>query len=253
MPDKTPAPTRILVALTTLALTAGCATTGNVDLTPAAADAECVVLLHGLNGNKWQMRRYASALEADGYSVANVGYPSRSAPIEDLIPVSVDAGLEQCRHAGARRVHFVTHSLGGILLRYAQEQSPIPDLGRVVMLAPPNKGSEIVDVTGRWPGARLLAGPAAMQLGTRGEKSIPARLGPVDFELGVIAGYGAIDPLSSAMLPNPDDGKVTVASTRVEGMRDFMTLARSHRGLRYSDEAIENTRYFLRTGRFVSR
>ena len=163
-------------------------TTGDVELRSVAAGAECVVLLHGLNGNKRQMHRYATALEADGYSIANVGYPSRSAPIEKLIPVSVDAGLEQCRYTGARRVHFVTHSLGGILLRYAQEHSPIPDLGRVVMLAPPNKGSEIEDVTGRWPGARLLAGPAAMQLGTHGENSIPARLGPVDFELGVIAG-----------------------------------------------------------------
>lgn len=251
MSDKTPARVRIPIALASLALTAGCATTGKVDFTQAAADAECVVLLHGLNGNKRQMRHYATALEADGYSVANVSYPSRSAPIEELISVSVDAGLEQCRNTGARRVHFVTHSLGGILLRYAHEQSPIPDLGRVVMLAPPNGGSEIVDVTGRWPGAGLLAGPAAMQLGTHGEKSIPARLGPVDFELGVIAGNRVIDPIASTMLPDPDDGKVTVENTRVEGMRDFLIVENSHRGLRYSDEAIENTRYFLRTGKFA--
>ena len=143
----------------------------------------------------------------------------------------------------------MTHSIGGILLRYAHDDSPIPDLGRVVMLAPPNQGSELVDLTKNWPGAELISGKAGLQLGTD-EGSIPAQLGPVDFELGIIAGTGTIS-FFSAMLPNPDDGKVSVERTKVEGMDDFLVVENSHHYIMTSDTVISNTAEFLRTGRFL--
>ncbi len=94
--------------------------------------------------------------------------------------MAVETGLAECRNAGAKRIHFVTHSIGGILLRYSQQSSPIPDLGRVVMLAPPNQGSEVIDVTRDWPSSNIFAGEAGLQLGT-GPDSVPRQLGPVDF------------------------------------------------------------------------
>ena len=151
--------------------------------------------------------------------------------------VTVDYQLEKCRAVNAAQVHFVTHSLGGILLRYAHDRSPITNLGRVVMLAPPNQGSELVDKLKNWPGAKLFSGPAGAQLGT-GEDSIPSQLGPVDFELGIVAGTGTIS-LMSAWLPDPDDGKVTVEGTKVEGMDDFLVVDDSHR---YIVTAIKSSR-----------
>jgi len=234
-----------------IALASGCATAPKFVVVRPAEATECVVLLHGLNRTWRAMEPMAEALQEEGYATVNVDYPSRSGPIEDLVALSVQPGLEQCRQTGATTIHFVTHSLGGILLRFAQSQAPIPDLGRVVMLAPPNQGSEIIDKAGDWPGAILLGGEAGLQLGTMGENSIPARLGPVDFELGVIAGTGTINLFLSAMLPDPDDGKVSVANTKVKGMRDFMIVDDNHHTIMSDPDVIANTKTFLRTGKFL--
>ncbi len=220
------------------------------ELVAGSQPADCVVLLHGLNRSWRAMDKMAKALQAEGYSTANVDYPSQSATVEGLAPMAVDTGVEECHRAGAERVHFVTHSLGGILLRYRQEQSPIDDLGRVVMLGPPNQGSEVIDRTRTWPGVRWLSGAAGMQLGTDAD-SIPAQLGPVDFELGVIAGVGSINPLMSAMLPDYDDGKVGVESTRVEGMDDFMIVGANHHDIMNSGTVIRATLAFLDRGSFA--
>lgn len=210
---------------------------------------ECVVLLHGLNRSWRAMEPMAEALREAGFTTANVDYPSQAGPIETLAPLAVDSGLAECRNSGAKRVHFVTHSIGGILLRYTQDNEPIPDLGRVVMLAPPNQGSEVIDVTRDWPTTEIFAGEAGLQLGTDPD-SIPQQLGPVNFELGVIAGTGSINFFMSAMLPEPNDGKVSVASTQVEGMNDFLVVDNSHHFITESDEVIRNTKSFLRFGRF---
>jgi triacylglycerol lipase len=228
----------------------GCVNTPRTAFSAAPSSEECVVLIHGLNRSWRAMEPMAEALRAAGYSIANVDYPSQAGSIEILAPMAVETGLSECRSAGAKRVHFVTHSIGGILLRYSHQSSPIPDLGRVVMLAPPNQGSEVIDVTRDWPSSELFAGEAGLQLGTDPD-SIPRQLAPVDFELGVIAGTGSINFVMSAMLPTPNDGKVSVESTRVDGMDDFLIVENSHRYITESDEVIRNTKSFLRDGSFV--
>ncbi len=216
----------------------------------SANSTDCVVLLHGLNRSYRAMIKMATELQEAGFTTANVDYPSQTASVEDLAPMAVNEGLEKCREANAAQIHFVTHSIGGILLRYAHKESPIPELGRVVMLAPPNQGSEIVDVTRGWPAFELFSGEAGLQLGTD-ESSIPSQLGPVDFELGIVAGTGTINPIFSAILPYPNDGKVSVESTKVAGMNDFLVVGNSHHYIVSSDVVIENTKAFLRTGRFL--
>lgn len=216
----------------------------------AGDSSDCVVLLHGLNRSWRAMQPMAEALREAGFATANVDYPSQAGSVQVLAPLAVDTGLQECRRAGAERIHFVTHSIGGILLRYSHEQNPIPDLGRVVMLAPPNQGSEVIDVTRNWPTTGIFAGEAGMQLGTD-ENSIPAQLGPVDFELGVIAGTRTMNPVMSAMLPNPDDGKVSVANTKVDGMDDFLVVRNTHHYITNSDVVIRNTASFLKTGAFI--
>ena len=227
----------------------GCASTPYTEVVEGSNREECVVLLHGLNRSLRAMDDMASALQSAGYSTVNVDYPSQKGTIEELAPMAVEPGLDRCRDAGASRIHFVTHSMGGILLRYAHQERPIADLGRVVMLGPPNQGSEVIDETKDWPVSKLFSGEAGLQLGTDAD-SIPSRLGPVDFELGIIAGVGTINPFMSAVLPDYDDGKVSVDRTRVAGMTDFMVVDSSHRYLMNSKVVIENTVAFLQTGEF---
>ncbi|MCH9005293.1 MAG: alpha/beta fold hydrolase [Proteobacteria bacterium] len=232
-------------------LVAACATEPRTEVLTANETAECVVLLHGLNRSWRAMRPMAKALQKGGFTTVNVDYPSQAGSIEDIAPLAVGAGLTGCRQTGATRIHFVTHSLGGILLRYQNQQSPIADLGRVVMLGPPNQGSVLIDKTRDWPGFEILHGDAGLQLGTDAS-SVPSRLGPVDFELGVIAGTGTINVLASAMISDRDDGKVSVATTQVEGMDDFLIVGNSHRYMIRSDVVIRNTEFFLRNGSFLA-
>ena len=194
----------------------------------------------------------ADALQEAGFATVNVDYPSQSGTIEEIAPVAVGMGLGSCRATGANTIHFVTHSMGGILLRYQQKYDPAPELGRVVMLGPPNQGSSMIDRTKDWPGFEWLSGEAGAQLGTD-ENSIPLQLGPVDFELGVIAGTGTINVFMSAMMPEEDDGKVTVQETRVDGMDDFLVVGKSHRYITRGDVVIRNTESFLRDGHFLDR
>jgi hypothetical protein len=234
-------------------LLSGCASVPRTDVVAIPESRDCVVLLHGLNRSWRAMRPMATALQMAGYTTANVDYPSQAGPVEEIAPLAVGTGLTECRATGAQRIHFVTHSIGGILLRFENEREPIAGLGRVVMLGPPNQGSEIVDKTRNWPGAETISGAAGLQLGTTGADSIPSRLGPVDFELGVIAGTGTINLLTSAMLPDPDDGKVSVAATRVEGMDDFLVVGNSHRYITSSRIVRRNVISFLQNGHFIPK
>ncbi len=220
-------------------------------LTSAAAAAECVVLLHGLARTSMSMNRMQRALEAEGFATTNVDYPSREHTVEELADIAVPEGLAGC-HAveDVERIHFVTHSLGGILVRQYLSGHDIEELGRVVMLGPPNQGSAAVDELAGVPGFDWLNGPAGRQLG-KGEDSVPLRLGPAEFELGVIAGNRTIDPITSAVLDDPDDGRVSVEDTKLDGMADFIVVEHSHAFMMRMRTTIDLTIAFLRSGRFT--
>ena len=212
------------------------------------AERDAVVLLHGLGRTPRSMSRLEEALVGAGYEVYNVGYPSRKLRIEDLA-LDLDAAIEACCRGRDRYAHFVTHSLGGIVLRYYLKRRPLDNVGRVVMLSPPNAGSEIVDLMRLAPILKDHIGPARGQLGTRRDDP-PTALGGVNFELGVIAGDRGVIPPLSWMIPGKDDGIVAVDRTRVEGMSDFVVLPRAHSFIMRGADVIGQTRAFLETGRF---
>ncbi len=217
---------------------------------PLRADqGECVVLIHGLARSKRSMQRMHARLASLGYSVANVDYPSRHHAIETLAPDAVNRGLAECRSHDATTIHFVTHSLGGILVRHEFARTKPPELGRVVMLGPPNQGSEVVDALRNVPGFLAFNGPAGQQLGTDAD-STPLALGPADFPVGIIAGTRSINPILSQWLPNPDDGKVSVARARLEGMSDFLAMPVAHPFLMSNRQIIEQVVHFLADGEF---
>lgn len=216
-----------------------------------AADNACVVLLHGLGRTYRSMDMIASALRGAGYETISVDYPSRSKPIEALAVTAVPQGLQYCRDQHADRIHFVTHSMGGLVLRYYLASHPVPELGKVVMLSPPNQGSEVADALVGTVVYDRINGPAGGQLGT-GPDGIAARLGPIDYTLGIITGneQTAVDSWLARQIPGQNDGKVSVKRAKVDGMTDFLVLPVTHTFIVMDDQVIVQTLHFLRHGLF---
>ncbi len=205
----------------------------------------CVFVLHGLARGPASMSKIVEALAAAGYAVSNVAYASRTATFDDMVRTLGDAvkAKSECTE-----LHFVGYSLGALVVR-AYLGTPPKNLGRVVLIAPPNHGSEIIDAIGRTDWFKAVMGPVAAQLGT-GKNAIPQRLPPPRYPVGVIAGDQSINVVGTALIPGPHDGTVSVQSARLEGMTDFLLVHRTHTFIMRAPEVAEATVRFLKSGRF---
>ncbi|MDM8558931.1 alpha/beta fold hydrolase [Candidatus Parabeggiatoa sp. HSG14] len=209
---------------------------------------ESVILLHGLSRTSWSMNALESHLSSQGFKVFNIDYPSTKHPIKTLVK-NVAEQIKQAKIESADKIHFVTHSLGGIITRLYLQENPLNNVGRVVMISPPNQGSELTDnLKNNWI-YQFATGPAGQQLGTE-SSSIPNQLGSVNFDLGVITGNATLNPFYSYLIPGKDDGKVSVERAKVSGMKDFLVVPHSHTFIMNSKEVKEQVVYFLENGKF---
>lgn len=213
----------------------------------ASAQSECVILLHGLARTANSMNKMEAELTNNGYYVVNHGYPSRRFDVPTLAEEQLPVAIEKCEALEA--INFVTHSMGAILLRQYLEENDMSRLNRVVMLGPPNQGSQVVDRLKNVLGFKFINGPAGVQLGTK-KDDVPAKLGPAKGEVGVVAGKRSINLILSLYLPNPDDGKVSVESTKLEGMKDHITVNVAHPFLMTNKGVIKHVLHFLSEGAF---
>jgi pimeloyl-ACP methyl ester carboxylesterase len=211
---------------------------------------EPVVLLHGLARSSASMAPLQAALERAGYAVCNVDYPSRQYPIARLAREFVAPAIALCFPHAPVGIRFVTHSLGGIVVRQLAVHELAGRIGRVVMLGPPNGGSEVVDRLGSWSLFAWINGPAGHELGTD-PGSTPRMLGPARFEVGVIAGNRSLNPILSWIIPGQDDGKVSVGSAELEGMTDYLVVPSTHTFMMRSPPVIAQALHFLTHGRFA--
>ncbi len=216
-------------------------------LIPFQVHSACVVLLHGLARSDSSMKKLDIELQKEGFETINVDYPSRDYTIEELAEIAITPALEQC--SSHEEINFVTHSLGGILVRQYLSNHAIPKLGRVVMLGPPNKGSEVVDKLKNTPGFHFINGDAGIQLGT-GEMSVPNKLGPAEFDVGIIAGTESINLILSLIIPSTDDGKVSVERTKLEGMNDHIEVKTTHPFMMKNKKVIAQVIHYLKNGKF---
>lgn len=209
-----------------------------------------VIVLHGLGRSSTTMWLLSHRLTKSGFDVRNIDYPSTKLSIPDLVR-GLATEVDACCGQSEQPLHFVTHSLGGILVRaYLAEHRP-ENLGRVVMLSPPNRGTELVDRVVSHPLFRWATGPTVQDLGTA-TTSLPNRLGPADFELGVITGSRSLNPIASWLISGTDDGVVSVSSARLKGMADFLVVPKTHTFIMNSSDVAREVIHFLNHGAFSS-
>ncbi len=206
-----------------------------------------VIVLHGILLNANYMKVLASYIGAKGYSVININYPSTQKNLEELVEsVWIDISSQLIEN---KPVHFICYSMGGLLVRAMLNKYRPLMLGRVVLIGTPNNGSEIADfLKNNWFYKKIF-GPAGQQLITD-QSNIKHLFGIIDYDLGIIAGSMSLDPICSRLIKEKNDGKVSITSTKLAGMKDHIIIKSSHMFLPYSKQVLSQTVYFLQHGSF---
>ncbi len=213
--------------------------------------SECVILLHGMGRTYHSMDDMQEAVTEAGYHTVNLDYPSTQKDIVSIAREHLPLALNQCEQFNPTVIHFVTHSLGGIVIRKALLENRPAKLGRVVMLSPPNQGSVVAETLKNWWFYAWLNGPAGQQLSTTPD-SVPNQLAQVDYPVGIITGdrHTFFDAWFSHLIPGEDDGKVSVKRAKVDNMSDFLVVHQSHPFIMNSNYVQAEAVHFLNHGIF---
>jgi len=239
-----------LVLFSLIMLFAGCSSTAyQYILSRGEASDAFVILVHGLRGKSDDFLKMEKALLAEGFNVCRVAYPSTEYTIEVLADSASGHAILRCEQAGSDTLHFVAHSMGSILVRYYLQEHDVPQLGRVVLISPPNHGTPLID---KFKGSKLFRnynGPAGMQLSAADDAFVQSLEKP-DYPVGVIMSTKSINPIESAVIPGEDDGRLSIESAKLDGMADFVLVRSNHHVSMKKEETIKQVLNFLKNGQF---
>lgn len=208
-----------------------------------------VILIHGVLSSPLSMLKIENALKDSGYKTINFEYSSRKEPIDTVISrlhKEITGISGTGKNIGS--INFVTHSFGGIIVRHYLEKHEVDNLGRFVMIAPPNKGSEWSSILLEIPFFDWLLGSASQNL-----KPEDISISPPPCEFGIISGKSGLETGFNPLLDGDNDGTVTVEETRLEGMKDFIVITGQHTVLLGLDKTVKNVLAFLETGNFIEK
>lgn len=223
-----------------------CSAQSDSILEASSENDEFVYVLHGLGRTKFSMWLIASRLEEAGYRVIRIGYHSLKSTPEEILE-DVTQKIDENMPDSCLTVNFVGHSMGGLMIRAYLDNNKVENLGRAVLIGPPNHGTTFVDkYRDTW--WMKMMGPMTQALGTD-EDSFPNSLNDPYYPVGIIAGVSDMFGNKSA-IPGEDDGLVSLESTRLDRMTDRIIIETSHGMMRYNKEVAEQTIEFLRNGKF---
>ena len=205
-----------------------------IDASRAHNEGDYVVLLHGLGRTSLSMQKIGRHLAKEGYKVINVNYPSRHDTVENL-SLYLNRQIETKYTDRTKKINFVTHSMGGIVVRHYLANNELENIGRVVMIAPPNQGSDTADRLSQYKVVNYVMGPALIELRTDAD-SLANSIPLPQVQYGVIAGEY--------------DEKVAVERTKLSNMTDFIIVPKEHTWIAYTDQVVDLVIKFLRTGAF---
>lgn len=208
---------------------------------------EGIILIHGIFRTNSCMKKIARLFENKNYKTLNIEFPSTKYDILSLAKIIHQEVKEFAQQV--TKIHFIGHSIGGLIIRTYLNIYSLENLGRVVMLGTPNNGSEIADFLKDFYLYKKLYGPAGQQLITDQSK-FKNIFGSINYELGVIAGISSFHFIANKIIGKESDGRVSVISTKVEGMKDHITIKSTHVGLTSNKEAWQFTKNFIETGNF---
>jgi len=235
-----------------MSVLAGCAIQLSSTLMKTHVRGECVVLVHGLWRSGAAMSSIETFLSKQGYDTIAIDYPSTRKPIPILAEQYLGAqGVDECMSRGAEKIHLVTHSMGGILARQYLQSNRLPPGSRIVMLSPPNQGSELSRTFSDAWWFDWVVGPAGGSLTQEGE-GIIHRLKPITAPVGIIAAYRDWSLWPDGWLPAPNDGTVSVQSMVLEEMDDFILVNSGHAMMRSNETVHSQIGHFLESGRFLA-
>jgi triacylglycerol lipase len=217
----------------------------------SAGDIKCVVLLHGLARSHHAMSSIESTLKQHDYLVINQDYPSTKKSISALANQDIQPMVDACLKYQPDHIMFVTHSLGGIVLQKYLETHTVDNLSHIVMLSPPNHGSPLADLLHtNWIFQKIM-GPAGQELTTAHPNNKQSLKQP--YQIGIIAGNFNLIPFSNYIFHGENDGKVSVASARMNNINDFIVLPVGHTFMMSNARVKHQILHFLRFGQFLQK
>jgi triacylglycerol lipase len=209
---------------------------------------ECVIFLHGFGDVKYSMSYLEKQCKDEGYNTLNIGYSHIGRDVEAISDKRLQKKVQKCIEAGYKNIHFVTHSMGGLILRYYLQDNRLPEGSRIVMLSPPNHGSEVADSLKTNFFYKIFGGEVGKELQTNSE--LIGKLRDVDYEIGVITGNKSFNKKFSKMIPGQDDGRVSTERAKLNEMKDFLIVNNSHLTIKYDKYVANQTLHFLQNGSF---